>query len=80
MPGTRQARVPPGSELRCKVSLILIHEDTTEARCVTHRDHQLDDTDHIDEHGHHAPVLVRQSTIEEVRRVTGEQERRNGDD
>jgi hypothetical protein len=54
--------------VRCKVHLV--HADRSEDRCILHRDHQLQDTDHRDKHGHHAPVLVCQATIDEVRRVT----------
>jgi hypothetical protein len=52
---------------RCQVHLI--HEDKTESQCVRLRAHLLDDTDHVDQHGHHAPVLVHQSTILEVKRI-----------
>lgn len=59
---------PWPDESRCQVSLI--HRDKSEARCVLHRGHQEDDSDHVDEHLCHAPVLVHQSSIEEVRRVS----------
>lgn len=52
---------------RCQVHLI--HEDKSESRCVLAKAHLLDDSDHQDEHGHHAPVLVHQSTIREVQAV-----------
>lgn len=52
---------------RCRVHLI--HEDKSEARCVLPQKHLLDDSDHEDEHGHHAPVLVHQSTIREVQAI-----------
>lgn len=52
---------------RCQV--YLIHEDKSESRCVLPKAHLLDDSDHQDEHGHHAPVLVHQSTIREVQAV-----------
>lgn len=52
------------SETRCLVNLI--HKDKSEARCIRHPEHQREDTDHIDEHGCHAPVLVTQATIKEV--------------
>lgn len=52
---------------RCQVHLI--HRDSSESRCVLPKKHLLDDSDHQDEHGHHAPVLVSQSTIREVQRL-----------
>ena len=52
---------------RCQVHLI--HQDRSESRCVLPKAHLLDDSDHEDEHGHHAPVLVSQSTIREVKRI-----------
>jgi hypothetical protein len=45
----------------------MVHPDETKERCVRHQDHVLHDTDHIDVHGHRAPVLVHQSTIEQAR-------------
>jgi hypothetical protein len=53
---------------RCLVHLI--HPDKSEVQCVLSRDHQDNDSDHLDEHGHAAPVLVTQKTIAEVRAVT----------
>ena len=50
---------------RCFVHLI--HSDKSESRCILHKDHQDNDSDHIDEHGHTAKVLVTQATIREVR-------------
>lgn len=58
---------------RCKVPMI--HPDKTESRCVLHKDHQQDDSDHIDIHGHTAPVLVHQSTLREVRALQEARER-----
>lgn len=52
---------------RCQVNLI--HADKSEAQCVLPKKHLLDDTDHMDDHGHLAPVLVHQSTIREVKAV-----------
>ena len=52
---------------RCQVHLI--HEDKSEAQCVLPKAHRLDDSDHVDDHGCHAPVLVHQSTIREVEAV-----------
>jgi hypothetical protein len=52
---------------RCRVPLI--HRDGSEARCVLPASHQRDDSDHVDEHGHSAPVLVTQAAIEEARYV-----------
>jgi hypothetical protein len=40
---------------RCLVNLI--HADKSEARCVLRLDHVRQETDHVDEHGHHAPCL-----------------------
>lgn len=54
-------------EARCRVSLR--HQDGTEAPCTLRRSHQRDDSDHVDEHGHTAPVLVSWATIQEVRHV-----------
>lgn len=69
----RQAVVHPDSPDRCLVNMV--HPDKSEARCVLHKDHQEDDTDHLDEHGHTAHVLVHQSTIREVRAVSEARER-----
>jgi len=52
---------------RCRVHLI--HPDESESRCVRPKSHLLDDSDHVDEHGHRAPVLVSQSTIREVKAI-----------
>lgn len=58
---------PVGDGARCMVNLI--HADEPEARCTRHRDHQQNaDSDHVDEHGCTAHVLVHQSSIEEARR------------
>jgi hypothetical protein len=46
----------------------MLHRDQSEAPCLLARGHQEQDTDHVDEHGCTAPVLVHQSSIEEVRR------------
>lgn len=62
---TQSARQYAG---RCQVHLI--HEDKSESRCVLPKAHLLDDSDHEDEHGHHAPVLVHQSTIREVKAIS----------
>jgi hypothetical protein len=64
----RQVPVAKDSPLRCHVHLI--HADKSEERCALAGDHLADDLDHVDAHGHHAPVLVHQSTIEHVRAVT----------
>lgn len=61
------------SPARCQVPMI--HADKSAAQCILHKDHVLNDSDHIDEHMHTAPVLVHQSTINEVRAVS-EQVRR----
>lgn len=53
---------------RCQVSLI--HRDKSESQCVLPKKHLLDDSDHQDEHGHRAPVLVHQSTIREVKAIS----------
>lgn len=47
----------------------LIHRDKSESQCVLPRAHLLDDSDHQDEHGCRAPVLVSQSTIREVQAI-----------
>lgn len=41
-----------------------------DSRCTLGADHKYSDTDHLDEHGCTAPVLIHQSTIEEAGRVT----------
>ena len=46
------------------------HQTHLDSQCVLGKDHVLNDSDHVDEHGCHAPVLVSQATIEEVRRVS----------
>ena len=51
----------------------LIHTDKSEARCVLHRDHQQDDSAHMDEHGCLAAVLVHQSSIREAEAVAARQ-------
>jgi hypothetical protein len=45
------------------------HADKSVSQCVLDRAHVLQDSDHVDKHGHHAPVLVSQATIREVDRV-----------
>ena len=45
------------------------HQDGQIAQCTLDRSHALDDSDHVDEHGHTAPVLVSQATIREVEAV-----------
>jgi hypothetical protein len=62
-----QARTGLSDAARCRVPLV--HRDGSEARCVLRASHQRDDSDHVDEHGHTAPVLVTQATIEDARRV-----------
>jgi hypothetical protein len=47
----------------------MIHEDKSEMPCVLQKSHLLDDSDHEDAHGHHAPVLVHQSTIRQVQAI-----------
>ncbi len=53
-----------GTGHRCHVHLI--HQDKSESRCVLDMSHLDDDSDHLDEHGHHAPVLVSKATIREI--------------
>lgn len=60
-------RVGDGHPDRCQVDMI--HADDTAERCVWHKDHLLDDSDHVDEHGHRAAVLVHQSTIDEAAHI-----------
>lgn len=60
---------PWPDEQRCQVNMI--HQGMAaqlEFRCVLIRDHYVidEDSDHIDEHGCHAQVLVSQATIREV--------------
>lgn len=50
---------------QCRV--YLIHPDKSQSRCLLDADHLLDDSDHLDEHGHTAKVLVSQATIREVK-------------
>lgn len=61
----RQQRVPDDSPDRCEARYV--RPDGSEDRCVLHRDHVLDDTDHVNARGQHAPVLFHQSTIEQAR-------------
>lgn len=69
----RQSVVAPSSPRRCKVNMV--HEDKSESRCVLDKDHLLDATDHLDIHGHKAPVLVHQSTIRQVEAIAAMRER-----
>jgi hypothetical protein len=52
----------------------MIHPDKTAGHCILTKDHEVEveDSDHMDEHGHRAPVLVHQSTIREATRVAAE--------
>jgi hypothetical protein len=52
--------------VRCPTPMV--HRDQSRARCVLPVSHLLDDSDHQDEHGCTAPVLIHQSTIREVER------------
>lgn len=52
---------------RCLVELV--HPDETRARCILDPQHVQDDSDHQDEHGHRAPVLVHQSTVRGAQRL-----------
>lgn len=47
------------------------HGDGSISPCILGRGHNItvEDSDHVDIHGHHAPVLVHQSTIREVAAV-----------
>jgi hypothetical protein len=77
----RQVPVAADSPLRCHVHLI--HADKSEDRCVLAQDHLTDDLPHVDSHGHRAPVLISQSTLDEVRAwqdVPWPWERENGND
>jgi hypothetical protein len=56
----------PGTDL-CHVGLI--HADESTAPCVLPRTHLDYDSDHQDEHGCRAAVLIHRSTIDEVARV-----------
>jgi hypothetical protein len=49
----------------------MVHADQSVSPCTLPKDHfvQIEDSEHIDEHGHSANVLVRQSSIREVARV-----------
>lgn len=53
----------------------MIHEDKSTAQCVLDRDHVLTDSDHVDEHGHTAKVLVSQATIREAQRMQETQDK-----
>jgi hypothetical protein len=66
----RQVPVAPDSPLRCPKPMV--HPDETVERCVLHYDHMQDDTDHVDTHGHRAPVEISQSTIEQARMIREE--------
>lgn len=61
----RQVPVARDSPLRCPKPMV--HPDKSVERCVLHHDHMRDDTGHIDIHGHHVPVKVHDSTIEQAR-------------
>lgn len=49
---------------RCAVHLV--HQDKSESQCVLDASHLDDDSDHVDEHGHRAPVLVSKATVRQV--------------
>lgn len=52
----------------------MAHRDGSVSRCTLPRGHnvQIEDSNHVDEHGCFAPVLVHQSTLREVARVSAE--------
>jgi hypothetical protein len=54
--------------------VLLVHPDESASPCTLPAGHfiQVEDSDHVDEHGCFAPVLVRQSTLREVARVARE--------
>lgn len=58
----RQSPVPSGSPLRCQV--FMVHDSANPTRCRLHREHVLDDTDHLDHHGCRASVMVSQVSAE----------------
>ena len=66
----RQVPVARESPLRCPKPMT--HPDETVERCVLHRDHVQDAADHVDPHGHHAPVEISQPVIEQARYWTEE--------
>jgi hypothetical protein len=66
----RQVPVARDSPLRCPKPMV--HPDESVERCVLHVDHMQDDIDHVDPHGHRAPVEIRQSTIEQARMIREE--------
>ena len=49
----------------------MVHPDESAGHCTLPKDHyiQIEDSDHYDEHGCIAPVLVHQASIREVERV-----------
>ena len=64
----RQRAVERSPGGRCQVDLIHPGDDS-KSQCTLPKAHLLDDTDHVDEHGHRAPVLVHQSTIRAVQAI-----------
>jgi hypothetical protein len=46
---------------------MMTHPDGSEAACVLDGEHKDDGSDHVDEHGHHAKVLVTQATLRAIR-------------
>jgi hypothetical protein len=56
----------------------MTHPDKSVSYCTLPKDHYItvEDSDHCDEHGHTARVLVRQATIREVAAITSAREHR----
>lgn len=55
------------ADVQCGVPMV--HPDESVSPCIRPKSHLIDDSDHCDEHGHRATVLVHQSTIREVRAI-----------
>jgi hypothetical protein len=55
------------ADVQCDVTMV--HSDGFEGHCRLAKRHLVDDSDHQDEHGCRAGVLVHQSTIREVERI-----------
>jgi hypothetical protein len=58
------------SPRRCQVSLI--HRDKSREQCQLNREHVESDSDHVDQHGCKAPVLIRQATIRQAEVIAAE--------
>jgi hypothetical protein len=69
--GYQSPAAPEGAAGPRLCGVPMIHKDGSESPCTQPYRHfvQIEDSDHVDEHGCLAPVLVHQSTIREVQAV-----------